>query len=79
MRLLEHDHPGDPPIVVRSGQPMQAETAARTRFLTDLSRALEWVERSARCENDQQRERLASIFRSAHEALTNQSATDQRR
>jgi hypothetical protein len=59
------------PVYVRvQGQPPPADPAAVATLAGRLEQMLEWVEREGRFENDQQRERLAGVFRSAREVLT---------
>jgi hypothetical protein len=57
------------------GRPPSANSAEIDPFLAKLDKMLEWVAREARCETDQQRQRLAAVFESAkQELLRRQSA-----
>jgi hypothetical protein len=51
------------------GRPRLAEQKALTALTRELEKMLAWASREARCETDQQRERLVINFRSAHQEL----------
>jgi hypothetical protein len=58
------------PIYVQvQGRSLPADAKAASAFLASLDKMLDWVAHEARCETDQQRERLANIFRSARQVL----------
>jgi hypothetical protein len=58
------------PVYVQvEGRSPPPDPDAMAKFIGDLDQMLEWVRLQARCETDQQRERLAAIFREAREVL----------
>jgi hypothetical protein len=58
------------PVYVRvEGRSPPPDPATVAKFLGYLEKMLGWVKEEARCENEQQREHLAGIFREARQAL----------
>jgi hypothetical protein len=58
------------PIFIKvAGLGPRADSAKVGHFIGLLNLMLEWVKTKARCENEQQRKRLAGIFRSARQIL----------
>jgi hypothetical protein len=58
-----------PVYVHLEGRPLRPEPTALAFVQRHLEEMLQWVDREARVENDQQRQRLAGVFQSAQEAL----------
>jgi hypothetical protein len=58
------------PVYVRvEGRQPTADPTAVAAFADKLARMLRWVAEEARCEDDQQRQRLAAVFQQARDAL----------
>jgi hypothetical protein len=66
---LMHSAHTSPVYVEIAGKPWHAGRKTVSMLLPFLEAMLDWVAHEARCETDQQRERLANIFRSARQVL----------
>jgi hypothetical protein len=58
-----------PVYVERDGRTPAADPAVVAKFVGDLDKMSAWVQQEARCENSQQRERLAAVFQAARNRL----------
>jgi hypothetical protein len=63
-----------PVYVTVAEKPLRPTAATVAPFLAKLDKMLEWVAREARCENDQQRQRLAGVFEAARAELLRRQA-----
>jgi hypothetical protein len=64
-----HAAQSSPVYVQVEGRRPPADPAAVARFAELLQKMLHWVAQEARCENEQQRQRLAGVFEEAHAIL----------
>jgi hypothetical protein len=71
-----HAAQSSPVYVQVEGRHPPADPAAVARFAELLQNMLRWVAEEARSENEQQRQRLASIFGQAHDTLLRQQQAE---
>jgi hypothetical protein len=64
-----HAAQSSPVYVQVEGRRPPADPAAVAAFVDKLEKMLYWVAQEARCENEQQRQRLASVFEEARDTL----------
>ncbi len=77
-RGQQHGFAHSAPIYLQmEGRPRPPDSAALAKLVGHLDRALAWVQREGRFENDHQRENLAGIFQAARDELSERQGRDQ--